>query len=90
MSKRVRNKTMCHATKERLIALNGTRCMLCRKDFGNAITHHHLIPVSTNGKDDYENGSLLCSDCQVRIHRFDYGSFEYTELTTIILSNKQS
>lgn len=79
-----RNKVMCQATKLQLINEYGTTCMLCLNDFGKAITHHHMKPVYAGGKDDYENGSLLCTQCQTRIHYYDYGTEEYARLTNQI------
>lgn len=83
MSKK-RNKAMCHSTKQRLIEEYGTICMLCHKNFGKAITHHHIHPVYAGGGDNYDNGSLLCMRCQSVIHHYDYGTQDYTELTNKI------
>lgn len=83
-----RNKSMCRQTKEALIRQFGTTCMLCEKDVGYKITHHHIIPHSEGGTDDYANGSLLCETCQQRIHRNSYATPEYTAMTIKIRSYK--
>ena len=79
-----RDKTKCHETKQFLIERYGTTCMLCHNDFGKKITHHHMKPRYSGGSDDVDNGSLLCERCQNRIHHYDYGTQEYSDLTNEI------
>lgn len=73
-----------------LIEMAGTRCMLCEQDFGSDITWHHLKPKYAGGDSSLENASLLCMNCQQRIHRYQWGSDEYRRLTKIILANRDS
>ena len=76
-------------TKDTLIAMAGTRCMLCKKDFGHRITWHHMKPRCAKGDNSLSNASLLCNACQQHIHQFSWGSAEYSRLTAIIQQNKQ-
>ena len=62
--------------------------MCCRQEIGKDITWHHLKPRYAGGKDILSNTSLLCEDCHIHIHQFDWGSVEYEQLTRIILRNR--
>jgi hypothetical protein len=60
--------------------------MICGKYFGKEITHHHIKPKYADGTDDYNNGSLLCTRCHCHIHKYEYNSKQYLQLTEEILS----
>ena len=92
MSKKQKRKNTgdSKATKYELICMAGTRCMLCGEDFGSEITWHHMKPKYAGGDNSLDNASLLCSSCQTHIHRYKWGSYEYTRLTKIILENKRA
>lgn len=75
--------------KRELIQRNGTVCMYCGVDVGKKITWHHIIPKYAKGKDNYENGSLLCEKCHRLIHKYNYKTKEYTAMTNVILRNKR-
>lgn len=75
-------------TKIDLIMNHGRVCMCCKKDVGELIQWHHIIPRYAGGDDSYENGSLLCPNCHVDLHLYLYGTKEYERITKIILSNK--
>lgn len=71
-----------------MIALAGTRCMYCGRDVGSEITWHHLKPRYTGGQDTIENASLLCANCHTHIHKFQWGTNEYMQLTKKILEKR--
>lgn len=81
-------ESMRSETRKRLIEEFDCWCMLCKKFFGAAITHHHIIWKSQGGDDSYENGSLLCAKCQTMIHSFLYDSPEVERLNEIILTKR--
>ena len=76
------------AVKQEIINDTGTRCMLCGKDVGRAITWHHMQPRYAGGRDSYENASLLCECCHRIIHIYLWESPEYMYYTRIILNNR--
>jgi 5-methylcytosine-specific restriction endonuclease McrA len=79
-----------HQTKKHLIQINGTKCMLCRKNVGKRITWHHIIPRCEGGDNSYENGALLCEKCHFEIvNELMYGTQEYEELMQQIRKNKK-
>ena len=82
--KKMRNRSV----KQCLIAIAGTRCMCCGRDVGSEITWHHLKPRYAGGQDTIENASLLCANCHAHIHKFQWGTEEYIELTKEILKNR--
>ena len=79
-----RNRTV----KQCLIALAGTRCMCCGRDVGSEITWHHVKPRYAGGQDTIENASLLCANCHAHIHKYQWGTEEYLQLTKIILEKR--
>ena len=76
-------------TKRQLIAQYGSWCMLCNKYMGKKITHHPIIWKCKGGKDDYENGSLLCEECQRRVHKLDWDSKELKEINKKLYDRKK-
>lgn len=82
-------------TKCDLILRYGTKCMLCGEDVGLTIQWHHVTPKYYFKREGLEidnsinNGSLLCPNCHTKIHKYQYGSKEYTKLTNEILRNKR-
>lgn len=75
--------------KNKLRQKYGCRCMLCKRKLPlKATTFHHILPLSKGGKSTEENGSLLCKECQIILHTFDYEEEGYKKLTKIILKNK--
>lgn len=72
-----------HDTKARLIAKNGTICMLCGREVGRHIEWHHIVPkcyYRNNNlpiNNEYSNGILLCHECHRNIHSYKYYSVEY-------------
>lgn len=72
--------------KLQIIGLAGTRCMYCGKNVGSRITWHHLKPRYAGGQNTVENASLLCEHCHSLIHKHEWGSAEYREMTEIILT----
>jgi 5-methylcytosine-specific restriction endonuclease McrA len=75
--------------KQQLISDVGSICMLCGKKVErNKITWHHIKPRAAGGKNSYENSGLLCPDCHVFIHIWDWRSPEYIYYTSVILNNK--
>ena len=84
-----------HATKCLLIERHGLTCMICgEKTPLENLQYHHIKPKyasKAEGKpadDSYENGSLACVNCHHNIHLYDWGSFEYKQMTAKILENK--
>lgn len=75
--------------KIKLMKINGKKCMICGERPSSPIEHHHLIPRSAGGKNDYENGSLLCARCHSIVHKYEYGSCQYELLTKLIKTNKK-
>jgi predicted HNH restriction endonuclease len=84
-----------HQTKCELIVRYGTKCMLCGSDVGSMVQWHHIVPryvFKARGEqpdDSMENGSLLCPNCHVKIHKFKYKDMEYQTLTATIIRNKR-
>ena len=84
-----------HPTKCELIIRNGVRCMGCGREVPlNDLHWHHLKPkyVSKHNHepqdDSYENGSLLCKNCHIEIHRFLWWDDEFQVMTSMIEGNK--
>ena len=87
--KKKQQKKRDRTVKQQMIQLAGTRCMCCGRDAGSEITWHHLKPRYAGGKDTLNNASLLCSNCHVHIHKYQWGSYEYTQITKQILKNRE-
>ena len=67
----------------------GSFCMLCGcKKKMEELTFHHIKPRSLGGKDTIENGANLCRNCHDLIHKHDFFSIEYFDLTMQILNFK--
>ena len=77
------------AVKRELINRNGTKCMLCGYDASECIEWHHIVPLSEGGKNNYKNGALLCPNCHTLVHKYNYKTAKYTNLTKEMLKNKR-
>lgn len=66
----------------------GKRCMLCLKKFDD-LQFHHIKPLKEGGINTVENGTLLCENCHKSIHKYQYLSVEFVEITTKILINME-
>jgi 5-methylcytosine-specific restriction endonuclease McrA len=75
--------------KQQLIRLCGTRCMYCETDVGRKITWHHILPRSCGGPNTLSNSSLLCEECQKKIHSYLVNSEEFQDMTRKIIANKK-
>ena len=75
--------------KQQLIRLCGTRCMYCETECGQKITWHHILPRCCGGPNTLSNSSLLCEDCQKKIHSYQINSKEFQEMTKKIKENKR-
>ena len=76
--------------KQELKRLYGTRCMLCCRNLKEKeCTFHHIIPKSCGGKETIKNGTILCNECQMIIHTFNYRENGYKKLTEVIYKNMQ-
>ena len=74
--------------KEVLRSLYGNRCMLCERILQRKKqTFHHRIPLKNGGKNSTEMGCILCMECQMIIHAFEYGTEAYTKLDNKIANN---
>lgn len=78
------------SAKYEILCLAGTRCMFCGEDVGSEITWHHLKPRYAGGTDTLDNSSLLCGCCHRIIHQYEWGTSEYTQMTKIILANRNA
>jgi predicted HNH restriction endonuclease len=69
--------------------------MLCGEDADLTIQWHHITPKYVFSRAGFpidnsvENGALLCPNCHVRIHKYQYGDKEFMGLTKSILENKR-
>lgn len=84
-----------HETKCKLIVEHGLRCMMCGHEKAlKDLQWHHIKPKYLSKAnheppdDSYENGSLLCKECHVKLHRYLWWDDEYQLLTELIISNK--
>lgn len=76
--------------KNMLKKIYGKRCMLCGdKKCHNELTFHHIKPKSYGGTSTLANGALVCRECHDKIHKYDFLSSQYFDLTLKILNNKE-
>ena len=68
----------------------GNRCMLCQRVLQKKKqSYHHRVPKSHGGRGTFENGTILCMECQRIIHLFDYGTEAYEKLDHVIQKNME-
>lgn len=80
-----------HLAKIELVTRYGTRCWLCGNDVGKGIQYHHIIPKYAGGHpSDVSNGSLVCGNCHIDIHLYEYGTEDFQYYTEKILDYKNT
>ena len=82
-------------SKNTLVQIYGSRCMLCKKEFDpTELQRHHIIPKYEYKRRHEEpdetisNLSLLCKKCHNKVHRFDCRDGEYILYMINILESK--
>lgn len=66
----------------------GGKCSLCGRYLKKEKqTLHHRKPKSHNGTNTLSNSCIICQQCSIIIHRFEYGSEAYSILDNVIEKN---
>ena len=60
------SRKVAHEEKQKLSL--GSICCNCRKECGNQIEYHHIVPLERGGKDIVSNLAPVCYECHSIIH----------------------